>query len=321
MLRQLHIIILFAVTILLLSGCSDFFDEGNIQRVGMLVENSVHDEPWAQKGYKGLQAISEEFEVDVFFKENIQTEQDLREAVEDLSNRGVNLIFGHSSTYGKFFEDISASYPSIHFVYFNGGYFGEDLTSLNFNSHAMGFFGGMVAGKMTESNQVGIIGAYEWQPEIEGFFEGVKYQNPDAEVHFNYVHSWNDKKKALKQYKEMREKGVDVFYPTGDIYSEAIIKQAAEDGVYAIGYVTDQADIDKKTVLTSTVQHVEDLYVLIAEQFNEGELRGGVMTFDFQDEVISLGKFSPDVPEDFREKVMDEVEAYKDTGLLPNERQ
>lgn len=305
---------------MILSGCSNF-DEGKLNKAGMLVETSIHDEPWGKKGYEGLLEISEEFDVDVYFKENIQTEQDVVKAVDELVNKGVNLIFGHSNTYGKYFKEISTSYPDVHFVYFNGGEFGEDVTSLNFNSDAMGFFGGMVAGKMTKTNHVGVIGAFEWQPEIEGFYEGVKYQNPEAEVTFNYVNSWNGNGIAVKKYEQMQDERVDVFYPTGDMYSASIIERASKDGLYAIGYVSDQSDIAEKTVLTSTVQHVEKLYVLTAEKFNEGELRGGVLTFDFQDDVISLGKYSPEVPEEFQETMKEAVEAYKETGLLPNEQE
>lgn len=305
---------------MILSGCSNF-DKGKLNKAGMLVETSIHDEPWGKKGYEGLLEISEEFDVDVYFKENIQTEQDVVKAVDELVNKGVNLIFGHSNTYGKYFKEISTSYPDVHFVYFNGGEFGEDVTSLNFNSHAMGFFGGMVAGKMTKTNHVGVIGAFEWQPEIEGFYEGVKYQNPEAEVTFNYVNSWNGNGIAVKKYEQMQDERVDVFYPTGDMYSASIIERASKDGLYAIGYVSDQSDIAEKTVLTSTVQHVEKLYVLTAEKFNEGELRGGVLTFDFQDDVISLGKYSPEVPEEFQETMKEAVEAYKETGLLPNEQE
>ena len=82
----------------------------------------------------------------------------------------------------------------------NGGYFDENITSLNFNSHAMGFFGGLVAIRMTKTNQVGIIAAYEWQAEIEGYYEGVKYQDPTTRVHVNFVNDWNNKDAALSVY-------------------------------------------------------------------------------------------------------------------------
>ncbi|TFJ93599.1 BMP family ABC transporter substrate-binding protein [Lentibacillus salicampi] len=318
--KKLSIIIL-AAFILILPGCSSYFDSGNLQNAGMLVETSIHDQPWDKKGYEGLLAIEEQFNIDVYYKEGIQTEQDVRKAVDELVDDGVNLIFGHSAAYGQFFEELSKVYPEVHFVYFNGGQFTENVTSLNFNAHGMGFFAGMLAGDMTETNHVGIIGAFEWQPEIEGFFEGVAYQNPEAKVHFKYVNDWNGQEKAMEMYETIRGEEVDVVYPTGNVYSASVIEQANKDGIYAIGYITDQSEIAEKTVLTSTVQHVEKLYTRAAEKFNEDNLRGGVLTFDFQDDVITLGEFSPEVPENVQEKINKEVQAYKDTGLLPNERQ
>ncbi|HLR61718.1 MAG TPA: BMP family ABC transporter substrate-binding protein [Lentibacillus sp.] len=317
--KKLSITVITAF-ILVLSGCSNYFDSGNLQNAGMLVETSIHDQPWDKKGYEGLLAIEEQFDIDVYYKEGVETQQDVREAVDELVNNGVNLIFGNSTTYGQFFEKISSVYPEVHFVYFNGGQFSENVTSLNFNSHAMGFFAGMLAGEMTETNHAGIIGAFEWQPEIEGFFEGVTYQNPDAEVNFKYVNDWNGQEKAIEMYETMRDEDVDVVYPAGNAYSASVIKEANEDGIYAIGFISDQSEIASETVLTSTVQHVDELYKLAAEKFHEGDLRGGVLTFDFQDDVISLGEFSPEVPKDVRKMIQEEVEAYKDTGLLPNER-
>lgn len=319
MLKKLSAIFLIISGFLLLTGCSDYLEKGQIQNVGMLVEGSIEDQSWGEKGYDGLKAIEKKFDVDVYYKEDIKNQQEVTDAVDEFVNNGVNLIFGHSNIYGKYFVDISKSYPDVQFVYFNGGYHADNVTSLNFNSHAMGFFGGMVAGKMTTTDQIGIVAAYEWQPEIEGFYEGVKYQNPDANVRIEYVKDWSDKDTALEMYKSMREQNVDIFYPTGDSFSNDIIKLASEDGLNAIGYVTDQSCIDKKTVLTSTVQHVDKLYTLAAKKYNVDELEGDILVFDFQDEVISLGEFSSVVPEYFQKKIRDIIKEYKKTALLPNE--
>ncbi|UJL47617.1 BMP family ABC transporter substrate-binding protein [Virgibacillus sp. NKC19-16] len=312
---------LFTVTfvLIILSGCSDYFDTGQIQNVGMLVDSSIDNQAWAEKGYEGLQNIGEKYEVDVSYEENVTTEQETMEAVDTFVEDGVNLIFGHSNIYGAHFANIASTYPDVHFVYFNGGYVDENVTSLNFDSHAMGFFAGMVAGEMTETDQIGMIADYEWQPEIEGFYEGVNYQNPAAEVQVDFNSDWNDTNTAPEIYGEMRDDEVDIFYPTGDAYSTDIIEQAEEDGLYAIGYVSDQSEIAESTVLTSTVQHVDKLYELVAEEFNAESLGGSIMTFDFQDELISLGQFSPDVPEYFQNEVKEAVEEYVNNGLLPNQ--
>ncbi|MDL4842914.1 BMP family ABC transporter substrate-binding protein [Aquibacillus rhizosphaerae] len=320
MLRN-HVALLIVIIFFLfiLTGCNSYFNQGEIDKVGMLVENSVNDQTWGNKGYKGLLEIKEEFDVDVYFKEEIQTQQEVNRAVEEFSAKGVNLVFGHSSIYGKMFESISSSYPNIHFVYFNGGYYDDNLTSLNFNSHAMGFFAGMVAGEMTETNQVGIIAAYEWQPEVEGFYEGVHYQNEDAYVSMNFVNNWDNEERAFQLFNEMNSQGVDVFYPAGDTFSVSIIEKVKEIDKYGIGFVADQSNVAGDNVLTSTLQHVDHLYLLAAEKFNEGELAGGIFTYDFQDDVISLTEYSPRVPESFQKQMNKAVEDYIETGLLPNE--
>ncbi|QHE51447.1 BMP family ABC transporter substrate-binding protein [Pontibacillus sp. HMF3514] len=302
-----------------LSGCADTMGKGKIQKVGMLVENTVHDQAWGQKGYKGLLQIKEELDVDVYFKEHIQTKKATHKAVQEFSQKGVNLVFGHGSHFGQYFDEIQKAYPDIHFVYFNGNIKGENITSLNFSAHAMGFFGGMVAGGFSKTNHVGIIAAYEWQPEVEGFYEGVKYQNPNVDVTIRYVRSWDNKMRAKQIYNQMKSQNVDVYYPAGDSFSVPLIRQMNEDGFHAIGYVSDQSDIAPNTILTSTIQHVDRLYVQTAKQFNKGELKSGILTFDFQDNAITLGKFSPNIPEPLVDKVKSAVQQYKKTGQLPHE--
>ncbi|MCT2535641.1 BMP family ABC transporter substrate-binding protein [Aquibacillus koreensis] len=311
----IHILVMSFVV---LTGCNSF-EKGEIQKVGMLVENSVSDQTWGNKGYKGLVEIKEEYNVDVYFKEEMKTQQDVNRAVEEFSAKGINLIFGHSSIYGKMFDNISDSYPDIHFVYFNGGYYNNDnLTSLNFNSHAMGFFAGMIAGEMTKTNKVGLIAAFEWQPEVEGFYEGVYYQNREASVSMDFVNSWDNEERAIQLFDRMNAQEVDVFYPAGDAFSFAVLEEVNKNDKYGIGFVTDQSHLGDH-VLTSTIQQVNELYLLAADKFNNEKLKGGYYTFDFQEGVITLGEFSPEVPNSFESKVNKDLESYIETGLLPNE--
>lgn len=317
----IHVLVIAFIFLFITSGCSQYMSGGNLKKAGMLVENNIHDQSWGTRGYQGLLKVKEKYDIEIYVEEEVQTEQEVINAVEEFSNKGVNLIFGHSSMYGKVFSEISEAYPNIHFVYFNGGYYQENVTSMNFNSHAMGFFAGMIAGKMTMTDEVALIGAFEWQPEIEGFYEGANYQNPEVNVQMNFVNDWDNVTLALKLFDEMAAAGVDVFYPAGDSFSVPVINRAAERGLYSIGYVADQSYLSERYVLTSTVQHVDQLYLLAAEKFNIGELEAGVYTYDFEDGAISLGSFSPVVPDRFKKEIDEAIDRYIETGLLPNENE
>lgn len=318
MIRKLGISLF--VILLLLSGCNKQVGSGNLKKVGLLVPETVNDQVWGTKGYKGLLNIQSHFNVEVYYKEGMNSKTIVEQAVREFRDKGVNLIIGHGNDFTEFFNELAEEYNDIQFVSFNGDARKPNTTSLNFEAHAMGFFGGMVAAEMSKSNTVGILAAFEWQPEVEGFYEGAKYQKEGINVDINYVNHWDDDQVALTMLEDMIERGSDVVYPAGDGYNVPVIEKIKEKGLYAIGFVSDQSDLGESTVLTSTIQHVDVLFELAAKRFNEGTLKSGNLYFDFQDNVISMGKYSPLVEESFQKEMDQQIQRYINTGKLPNQK-
>ncbi|WP_100404874.1 BMP family ABC transporter substrate-binding protein [Bacillus solitudinis] len=315
--RIQQFLFLFLPIIIMVAGCKPVPDTPSLQGVGLLLEETIDDQGWNSKGYQGLLGIHSNLQVDVFFKEDVNTFEKVERAVSDFSQDDVNLVFGHGRIFADFFSELGEKYPDIHFVSFNGDVTGSNVTSLHFESYAMGYFAGMLASKMSKTGHVGVIAAYSWQPEVRGFADGAVYKS-DTEVHVDYVNDWSNGERALEFLRDMKNHHqVDVFYPTGDGYHIKVIEQVKTEGLYAIGYIGDQSDLGEKTVLTSTIQHVDELYELIAEQFHKGDLEAGNKSYDFQQGVISLGSFSPDVPEEIRSEMLEVVENYIQTGELP----
>jgi transcriptional activator of comK gene len=310
---------LILFSLLLLGGCGQPLATGKIEKVGLLVPETINDQVWGTEGYRGLLRIQSRFNIDVFYKEGMKSEALVEAAVKEFDEKGVNLIYGHGNEYAEYFNHISEKYPDIHFISFNGDAKNENTTSLNFDAYAMGFFGGMVAAHMTQSNHLGVIAAFEWQPEVEGFYEGATFYNNDIEVEIYYVGHWDHDKKAMEILDRLLSRGADVIYPAGDGYNIPIIEKVKEKGLFVIGYVSDQSDLGESTVLTSTVQHVDVLYELVASKYNEDNLVAGNLYFDIPDGVISLGEFSPNVDPEFREVMHQHINTYKATGKLPNE--
>lgn len=314
MLNRFGIILL---CLFLLGACGETKSQGKIKKVGLLVPETVNDQVWGTKGFNGLLKIQSKFDVDVFYKEGMNSAAVVERAVKEFDQKGVNLIFGHGSEFAEYFNDYSEKYPNIHFISFNGDAKNKNTTSLNFKAHAMGFFGGMVAAHMSKTQKVGVLAAYEWQPEIEGFYQGAMAENNVTNISIEYVGNWDDEIKAVQLANDMMEKGVDVIYPAGDGFNVPVIERVKERGLYVIGYVSDQSDLGESTVLTSTIQQVDILYEKVADQYNNGELKSGNLSFDFQDNVISLGKFSPLVNKAFIQKINNQINIYKETEKLP----
>ncbi|WP_062048010.1 BMP family ABC transporter substrate-binding protein [Bacillus sp. JCM 19034] len=315
--NRLYLFII-VVMISLLVGCSegDESQASSSSKIGLLMEATIDDQGWNSKGYQGLLNIHSKLGIDVVFKENIDTEAKVERAVEEFAEEGVSLIFGHGNFYAIPFTRLGQQYDNLHFVSFNGSVEGENVTSLHFDSYAMGFFAGIIAAKMSETQQVGVIAAFPWQSEVEGFYEGASLDH-NTTVQIHYVEDWIDDEKALAIFREMVSDGVDVFYPAGDGFHVRLVEETKNEGLYAIGYISDQIDLGEATVLTSTIQKVDLLYELVAEQYRNGELTGGNYMYNFEDGVISLGPFGSNVPEEVQVQMMEAVDHFIETGELP----
>lgn len=303
-----------------LASCGQAEKKGHLKSVGLLVTGTVTDQVWGTKGYKGLLNIQSQYNVDVYYKEYIDSLALAERAVEEFNHKGVNLIFGHGSEYAEYFNILSKKYPDIHFISFNGSAKNENTTSASFAGYAMGFFGGMVAGHMTKTNTVSVIGAFDWQPEIQGFKDGAMYENKNVKVITLLVQGWDNREQALKHLDTAISKDADVIYPAGDGFNIDIIEQVKAKGLYAIGYVSEQSDLGRMTVLTSTIQDVSRMFDILAGEFNDGKLVSGDISYGMKENVITLGKFSPNIDQAFIQKINKEIKQYKETGKFPDKQ-
>ncbi|SER94593.1 BMP family ABC transporter substrate-binding protein [Salipaludibacillus aurantiacus] len=312
-------ILLFVFALfLLLAGCAQA-QEKPLDKIGVLLPHPVDDRGWNSKGYQGILKVQSAMDLEISLKEDIRSSEAVKEAIREFAEEEAGLIIGHSHIYADIFMEVKDDFPSIHFVSFNGEVEGDNITSLHFDGYAMGYFAGMLASEMSEEGTIGTIAAFPFQPEVQGYEDGANYHSPSVNVLVEYVESWADEEKAVEVFHEMKNKGADIFYPAGDGYHVRVVEEVKKEGLYAIGYVGDQIDLGESTILTSTVQEVEKLYEYVATQFKNGELETGNKYYDFQEEVISLGSFGQEVPEDIKKWLEEQVDTYIQTGKLPHE--
>ncbi|GAF63992.1 putative ABC transporter substrate-binding protein [Bacillus sp. TS-2] len=313
-------IFIFFLPIVLFIGCSNEVVQTKKEKVGLLLEDSIYDQGWNSKGYQGLLNIHTNLDVEVYSKEEVNTEEKIKSTIEEFYLNDVSIIFGHGQMYAHYFSEMADEYPDIHFISFNGHVKGNNVTSLHFDGYAMGYFAGSLSAIMSQNNKIAVIAAFPWQPEIEGFIEGAKFENEDINVKVEYVNSWTDEELALSYYQSLKNDEVDVFYPIGDGFHISVLEEVKNDGLYIIGYVSDFSDLGEATVLTSTIQHVDELYEIVTRKYLDGELDTGNLYFDFQDSVISLGKFGSQVSEGIVEYMEDAVIHYIENGEMQEER-
>jgi basic membrane protein A and related proteins len=165
----------------------------------------------------------------------------------------------------------------------------------------------MIAGGMTKTNKIGMVGGYPI-PEVNrlmhAFMAGAKETNPKVEFYVTFIGSWFDPPKAKEAAFAMIEKGADVMYAERFGVSDA----AKEKGKLAIGNVIDTQAQYPDTVVVSALWNMEPTIDEALKNVKAGKFKaedyGHYSTMKYKgSEMSKLGTFEAKVPKELAAKV------------------
>ena len=193
-----------------------------------------------------------------------------------------------------------------------------NVQSVNFKDHEGSFLVGMIAGYKTKTNKVGFIGGMD-VPLINnfslGFYQGLRYANPDIEMIRdtvgNTVDAWSSPEKAKSLAKKQYNSGVDIIFAAAGGSSIGVLEAAEETGKYAIGVDTNQNSLFPNAVLTSMVKRVDKaIYNTLTNAFS-GRWEAGIKYLGIREGVLD---YAVDIhnKDKISKEVIDKVEDAKD---------
>lgn len=158
-------------------------------RVGFVVPSTRDDLAWSQAMYEGIVAVQEELgsdKLELSISERLGNPVDAAAAIRQYASQGYDLIIAHGAQYQSLLNDIAPDFPKTTFAY-GTGYAAKFPNIFAYDPHSQegAYIGGVVAGMMTKSGVIGLVGPVEAGDAIKynkGFEMGVKAVNPKAEV-------------------------------------------------------------------------------------------------------------------------------------------
>ncbi|MFP3852780.1 MAG: BMP family protein [Anaerolineales bacterium] len=229
------------------------------------------EEPWDGVIHSALLAEEEAGNIEYSFTDDIgyagDMERILRETAEQQSP---DIIFGDAFGNEEAVRRVASEYPEIAFAFGSGlGPADPNFSVFDNWIHEPAYMAGMIAGGMTESNTLGVVGGYP-VPEVNrltnAFIEGAKEVNPDVEVLVTFINSWFDPAAAKEAASAQIDSGADVLYAE----RAGVIEAAAENDLFAIGNMSDQNEIAPGTVLTSVVWNMTPTVEYVINQVEAG---------------------------------------------------
>jgi len=315
--RLVIILVIGAVALVALAACEGDDKDDSTQdtpealnpdwTLGLVtnVGGTISDGGFSESAHKGAQRAVAEFNLSYAYalsKDENDYEIQLDKQIAD----GRNVIV----TVGFPMEAITLQYarehPDVYFIGVDQAYGGEEipdnLIGLQFAEDEASFVAGALAGLMTESDVVAVIGGVEIPPVVrlaEGFRNGAQYVNQDVEVLITYTGAFDDTALGTQTAAEFIEQGADVIFGAAGSTGYAGIQYAAREGAWVVGVDQDEWRTNFRDgtmdgsdrILTSAIKRVDNgVYQAIASIVNE-EAQGGVVVLNTADCGVGYAPF------------------------------
>ncbi len=176
------------------------------------------------------------------------------------ATQGYNVIIGQGIQYQDMFIKIAPQFPNTLFLCvdcFKGGHDGTDPGNVGDVWWYMAdgaYLMGMLAGNMTKSNKLGLVGGGR-VPSIwaghEAFKRGALAVNPKVTFIETWMpFSWADVAGAKKAAELAADQGADFIFSSGDGVDVGVRQAAQEKNIYCTGVYADAAHLDPAHIMT-----------------------------------------------------------------------
>ena len=214
------------------------------------------EQQWVSRIHNALKAAEARGDIEYVWAESVAN-TDYERVMRQYAEGGQQLIFGEVFGVERAARAVAKDYPKTAFVMGSSFKVQEPNFSV-FDNYIQepAYLTGMIAGAMTKSNVIGMVGGYPI-PEVNrlmnAFMEGAKEVNPNVKFMVSFIGSWFDPPKAKEASFAMIDRGADVMYAERFGVSDA----AKERKVLAIGNVINTQPQYPETVVASALWHME----------------------------------------------------------------
>ena len=280
-------------------------------RIGMVTDvGGVNDKSFNQTSWEGLKALAEEddsFEVNYL---ESKTYADYQTNINTFIDEEYDLIICVGYMLADATREAAEDNPDQKFAIIDDASCADldNVACLMFAQEQASYLVGLVAGSVTESKTVGYVqGMVSDSMNLFGigYITGVLEACPDATVLQYNANNFGDIAGGSTAAKDMITKGADVIYQAAGGTGIGVINACDEEGIWAIGVDTDQAELAPDHVITSAMKRVDVASQDISRSVLEGTYEAGIHTYDLSNGGVDLAPTRDHIPEDVLQVVED----------------
>jgi len=270
----------------------------------------VGDGGWTFAHDNARKALEKEFgdKISTSFVENVPESADAERVIKDMVGQGNKLIFGTTFGYMDTMLKVAGESPDVKFEHATGYKQAPNMNTYDSRTYEGAYMAGVVAGSMTKSNVLGVVGSVpipEVIRNINSFTLGAQSVNPKIKTKVVWVNEWFNPPKETEAATSLINGGADILFQNTD--SPAVLKTAEEKGKRAFGWDSDMTAYGPKAHLASAVINWGPYYIKTTKDYLASTWTGNQKSWwGVKEGAIDLVSIADDVPADTKAKI-DEI--------------
>jgi len=258
--------------------------------VALLTPGPVNDSGWNEAAFDGMELIKAKLGAKTA---TLQTtaRTEFEPALRDFASRGCNLIFAHGFVYGDAALQVAKLYPKTIFIVTSGTVSASNVDSLDFKEEEAAYVEGVLAGGMSRSGVVGVVGGIPL-PAIkltfEGFRRGFVSVQPKGRVLESYTGDFDNVSDAKEAAISQVEEGADLLMHNADAAGLGVFQAASQAHIYAFGANRNQNSVAQEVVLASAVTEIAKAFLQIAIQVKNGSFHPDTIVLGMKDGMVKV---------------------------------
>jgi basic membrane protein A len=275
--------------------------------VALLTPGSIADGGWNAGAYAGLEQIRDVLGAEISHVET-RTPVQFEESFRDYANRGYDLVFGHGFEYQDAAALVAAEFPDTIFVTTSGNTVLANLAPMVFELEQATYLCGYLAGRMTDTGKLGMIGGVN-MPSIKStfiaFVAGAEAARPDVVVGEVFLGNFDDTAAAREAALALLDEQADFLIHQANEAGRGVFQAVSERALagqvaFAFGTNRNQNAMAPDVVIASATLDIPSALLEVARRVRDGE---------FVAEPIRLGMAQDIVRLEFNDRLLDRIPA------------
>lgn len=208
---------LAVLLVLIALGASAFAAPKSKVKIALIIESTIDDKAWGQSMSDAILAVQKKYGsslIEYNYSEKMKP-VDAGSAARQYASRGFDIIVAHGAQFKNMVIELSEEFPKTTFAFGTNADIGpKNVFTYMPMSEETGYVNGVIAGMVTKTNIIGIVGPVDAGDSARynrGFVLGVKSVNPKADVKVAHTGSFADFVKAAELAHTHIKAGADIL--------------------------------------------------------------------------------------------------------------